>query len=96
MMFKSFAAQGFKDVVKKSKYLFTTVQPTHHFYMWGFGVVKFVTAFSLAGFIYWGVFGNVTAFRNACWEYWSVFPADIPNRGSESLWTTFLKSLELK
>lgn len=96
MLFKSFASQGFKDVVKNTKYLFSTVKPNRHFYMWGVGVIKFLTAFGLAGFIYWGVFGHVTEFRTACWAYWNIFPADIPNRGNESVWNTFLESIDIE
>lgn len=95
MMFKSWAPQGFKDLVGNCKYCIGSVRLPRHLYMWGACILKFVISVALAIFIYWGVFGYVTSFRMACWEYWKVFPADIPHRGSESLWTTFLKGLEI-
>lgn len=95
MMFKSFAPKGFKEVVHKTRYLYSRPKPNYHWHMWGITVAKVAFTLTLSSFIYWGVYGNVTAFRSACWKYWSVFPSDIPHRGNETMFTSLLKGLEL-
>jgi len=95
LMYQAYASISFKERMKKSRYAVELERPGRNWSTWGSTLFQLALSSALSIVVVFIVFGYITTHRHTCFDYFSAFPSTTPGRGSESVWTSFLKGLEI-